>query len=315
MSDKQPILLIAFNRPNETRQVLEAIERYCPERIYVSLDGPRTNNATDAKNCQAVLEVLDSSPMRDSMIIRRSEENLGCKSGVVAGISWFFSHEVCGIIIEDDIIPHESFFSFQNKMLKAYEFEPSVKAVLGFNLYGQNQASNDHFLYEGFYPWGWGTWRDRWQEYDVSVDDLTSLKAAARSETTKKRYMLNSLLLNLNLIRRGHLDTWDYQFLYLLARTGGKCVAPYANLTRNIGINGAHSVGNLLDFKFGEMSAPEISMTTKSTIDYSMNERFYNEHFENRFVVNFKRFILTIGLYRIIKKSVQRLRNIGRRLS
>ena len=36
-----PVLLIAYNRPDTARQVLERIREACPSRFYFAVDGPK----------------------------------------------------------------------------------------------------------------------------------------------------------------------------------------------------------------------------------------------------------------------------------
>lgn len=298
---KKPVLLIAFNRPDETKQVLDEISKYDPSKIYVSLDGPRPDKPNDVKLTEAVIQVLNESVLRSKIQIQRSSENLGCKKGVVAAIDWFFDNEECGIILEDDIIPNKFFFQFQNDMLNLYSDDTNVKAVLGFNYYGQNVQSNDHYLYDGFYPWGWGTWRRVWNEYDIEFHEQKLLRKLIRSTRSKKKYLLQTLSLHLQLIEQKKLDTWDYQFHWLLNKTGGSCVAPYANLTRNIGVNGAHSDGNRLNFKYGKFSPTPIKAKKLSNQDPEMNELLYSEHYHARHLTFIKTALLKLHIYSFIR--------------
>ena len=42
-----PILLIIFNRPDTTRQVIRALERVQPTKLFVASDRPRADKADD----------------------------------------------------------------------------------------------------------------------------------------------------------------------------------------------------------------------------------------------------------------------------
>lgn len=37
----EPLLLIAFNRPNDFSRLIERLRETKPQRIYVAIDGPR----------------------------------------------------------------------------------------------------------------------------------------------------------------------------------------------------------------------------------------------------------------------------------
>ena len=48
------VLLIAFNRPAQTRQVFAAIRSARPARLYLACDGPRAGKAGEAEKVQQV---------------------------------------------------------------------------------------------------------------------------------------------------------------------------------------------------------------------------------------------------------------------
>lgn len=304
MSEKPldcPILLIGFNRPSETSKILEVIKEANPTRLYVALDGARSHNEVDAVNCPAVRKLIETFDFDGQIKIKQQASNLGCGAAVVAAVDWFFENEESGIILEDDIVPHEAFFKFVPEMLEMYKSKKDIKAVLGFNLNGQGEKSDDFFFYEGFYPWGWGCWRDRWQNYSKDDFDIAWLKSQ-RSKKPEYRFFLNSLILNLSLVKKGLLDTWDYQFMYMICRENGKTVAPYANMTKNIGANGAHSVNNNLQFDYGILS-PNVTFGAKEVdIDQRLNRLFLKEHFDNRRTVLLKRNLLRFGFYPVLKR-------------
>ena len=49
MSVTEPLLLIAFNRPDHFEQLIERLRESEPQRIYVAVDGPRPIALTIAK--------------------------------------------------------------------------------------------------------------------------------------------------------------------------------------------------------------------------------------------------------------------------
>ncbi len=298
------VLLIAFNRPETTRKVLECIRLARPSRLYIAADGPRINNNIDLLACKLVRALKDEIDWECNVKTLYSTNNMGCKNGVVAAIDWFFEHEDEGIILEDDILPSEDFFSFCEMMLHKYRLSSNIKAVLGFNYFGQQVKSDAYFFYEGFYPWGWATWKRSWLEYSAKNFDIKSLKTLKVKRPTH-RYLYGSLELNLCLIRAEILDTWDYQFMYMLIKTGGLVIAPYANLSKNIGINGAHSVNHVLNFEYGTLVVNNISHPQAITVDENMNELFLLEHKLNKRTIFIKKILLSLYLYKSIKKLIK----------
>ena len=137
-------------------------------------------------------------------------------------------------------------------------------------------------------------------EYSVSNFDTRSL-AKKRIERSTHRHLYNSLELNLDLIEEGILDTWDYQFMYMLVMTGGLTIAPYSNLTKNIGSNGAHSVNNALYFEYGLLDANKITHPLGIEVDKKMNELFLLEYESNRHTILLKKWLLKMSLYKMLK--------------
>ena len=88
---KTPILLITFNRPDETKQVLNVILGQNPEEIYVFQDGPRKDNKNDAEACAAVRDIIEKAFDNVGDGIKKhflfSERNYGCGMGPVTAIS------------------------------------------------------------------------------------------------------------------------------------------------------------------------------------------------------------------------------------
>ena len=59
MSFDVPVLLLTWRRPDTTRQVLAALRRVAPSKIYVASDGPR--NQAEAKAVQATRNLISEN--------------------------------------------------------------------------------------------------------------------------------------------------------------------------------------------------------------------------------------------------------------
>ena len=102
---KTPILLVIFNRPDLTQAVLKQIKRYEPTKLYIAADGPREGVPGEKELCQQTRNLVTSGVDWDCEIKTLfREQNLGCGVNVAQSISWFFSHEDMGVILEDDIL-------------------------------------------------------------------------------------------------------------------------------------------------------------------------------------------------------------------
>ena len=107
-----PILFIIFNRPNTTQRVFDEIKKIKPSKLYVVADGPRLERNKEREMCEETRDIIRQIDWECEVFKNYSETNLGCKKRVSSGIDWFFEHEEQGIILEDDCLPHQTFFRF-----------------------------------------------------------------------------------------------------------------------------------------------------------------------------------------------------------
>jgi len=90
-SCRAPILLLAFNRPHETAQVLTAIRKVKPSRVYLSVDGPRPNVPGEIDLCKSVQSLVSMIDWVCEVKMLFSDNNLGCKKAVNKALDWFFA--------------------------------------------------------------------------------------------------------------------------------------------------------------------------------------------------------------------------------
>lgn len=280
-----PVLLILFNRPNHTRQVLQRLRQVRPESLYVAVDGPRVGHPTDAENVAACKVLVNEIDWPCTVIPLYRQTNLGCKIAVSSAIDWFFQHVEQGIILEDDCLPDETFFDFCRILLKKYADETTVMHIGGTNLYGGlTWGSNSYFFSKVAHVWGWATWRRAWTLYDVAMSDYPAFKDAGGIEQTvtyppSRSYWRASF----DGTYAGGVDTWDYQWVFTIWKHMGLSIIPNQNLITNIGFDEAatHTVGdsefanlptNPMDIN--NLSYPNALALDEEALNYAF-ERFY----------------------------------------
>jgi len=203
-----PILLIVFNRPDTTRQVVEALRQVQPRQLYVAADGPREGVDGEEGLCAASRSVATTVDWECDVQTLFRGENLGCGLGPSSGISWFFDNVEAGIILEDDCVPDSTFFRFCRELLEYYSAVPKIMQISGANFLG-GAKRGDASYYFSRYPHsvgGWATWRRAWKYFDY--------------EAIPEEY-------------RRHI--WDWQWWLAFEKNGGLAVVPNVNLVTNIG--------------------------------------------------------------------------------
>lgn len=234
------VLLIAFNRPENTQKVLNEILKSNPRIVYVSIDGPRNNNLNDKVNCQEVRDIVEKT-LCNSLTkykILFQEENLGCKMGVYSAISWFFKNETEGIILEDDTLPNSSFFKFCEQMLVMYRNNTSIGMVCGSNLIKETYSNKSSYFFSKQTPiWGWATWKRVWEKYDINMnhwDQSISKFKSVPSIFNYREKLWNSIFLK---VLSNQIDTWDYQWTFSFWKNNLLSIVPKINLVKNIGFD------------------------------------------------------------------------------
>ena len=234
-----PILLLIFNRPDKTRQVFEEIRRCRPTQLFVAGDGPRPSKPADAGLCQETRNIATAADWPCAVHTLFRKENLGCKYGPAGAIDWFFKNVEEGIILEDDDLPDQSFFTFCAEMLEKYRNNPQVMHIGGVNL---QQNNTDFKCAESYYfsrmanIWGWASWRRAWKFYDVEV---------RRWSEAKEKKLLYDIFDNglaaytlgkkFQLYHEGKLPAYDGPWTFACLVNKGLCIYPKYNLISNIG--------------------------------------------------------------------------------
>jgi hypothetical protein len=240
---RSPILFLVFNRPDVTKVVFEQIRRSKPSKLYIAADGPRASKDGELEQCEKVRRIVSGVDWECEVKTKFSHKNLGCKKAVSSAIDWFFSNEEEGIILEDDCLPHSDFFKFCDELLDRYRQDQRVGAICGTNLYNLNCVSeNDsdtdsYYFSKGASVWGWATWKRVWDDYDPKISSWDILRDSPAFRSTFRHRKWKLLVKTFNSVFDNRIDTWDYQFGFMLLKSNRLCATSNINLIENIGFN------------------------------------------------------------------------------
>jgi len=234
---KAPVAFFIFNRPQLTAKVFEGIRQAKPNKLFIIADGPRYARPDDRDKCAATRAVVKQIDWDCEVFRNYSEVNLGCGRRVSTGISWVFEQVEEAIILEDDCLPHPTFFPFCEQLLEKYRNEPKIMSISGTNWLGQwkPEQQSYHFSFCGGI-WGWATWKRAWQGYDYEIKLWSNRKI--RQEI--KDFIEDEQIFKwydqvFSQAYRGEIDTWDYQWMFQCLFHSGLEVVPSVNLISNIG--------------------------------------------------------------------------------
>ena len=298
---KSPVAMIFFNRPDTTKEVLDAIRVAKPGKMYLISDAPREGRADDEEKVAACRKLVEEGIDWPCEICKNyAEHNMGCRDRVASGISWVLSQEECTIILEDDVVPSPDFFPYIDTMLEAYKDDPKVMMVSGTNLI-KNYRIDAPYTFSCFSSiWGWATWARAWNLYDVDVKDWPEVKASGKLMGIHGRFSYMFLKKDIDSVYTKAKDTWDIQWDYCRHMHRGLGIVPRENMIRNIGFDredATHTTGGSTeDFSYGKVEFPiPIQKHVRRNLDY--DRAFINKYFGVRKIINFLRKKVHMGQF------------------
>lgn len=249
MMDKihAPILIIAFNRPEVTKETFSYIEAAKPSTLYIAVDGSRKNVEGEKEKVEEVKDILGTISWDCDVKYKFNSNNLGAEVSVSSAISWVLEKEEFAIILEDDIVAPMSFLSFAQEMLVKYKDHEEIATVTGSNFTPIPFPNNEDYCFAKYgHSWGWATWKRAWKGFDLNLKvDTAHLEIDfLRTITTSDREALYYQNQFKQLAEKGPGNsTWDYTANYHFRVQNKLSIIPRVNLTSNIGIYGLHAKG------------------------------------------------------------------------
>ncbi|MDB5280353.1 MAG: nucleotide-diphospho-sugar transferase [Ferruginibacter sp.] len=301
-----PILLLVFNRPQETSIVFEAIRKIKPAHLYIAADGPRKEKGGEKELCDAVQEIVHNIDWKCSVKTLIRDTNLGCRKAVSEAIAWFFTEVEQGIILEDDCLPDESFFYYCEELLEKYKDDERIISIGGTNL-GYTFKEEQSFGFSKFMNmWGWATWRRASILVDYKLETW-------KNTFLKKLFLQRKLQDNLfdvdynwikywnnyfTLTAAGKIDTWDYQWIFTQLYYNKLSVFPAKNLVKNIGFSGSATHTFHPGHPVSELQLSPISFPLKIPPAISVDMEYEND-FIKKIWFSYRR----DSLYRILRSD------------
>jgi hypothetical protein len=233
-----PVVMLVFNRPELTRAVLDQIRAARPPVLLIVADGPRPGHPTDAKKCAEVRSLIESGADWGAQLLTNyAESNLGLRARIASGLTWAFEQVDRAIILEDDCVPHPSFFPFCGELLEHYQQDTRVGVVAGDNFQPQPFACEASYYYSRYpHCWGWATWRRAWKYFDEPMAQWPALKATRWLESVFPDPLHAGYWEDIfDRVHQRKINSWAYVWTFCCWSQHLLTVLPTINLVKNIG--------------------------------------------------------------------------------
>jgi hypothetical protein len=231
-----------------------------PRQLFVAADGPRPEIDGEYDKCDKVRSIVDSINWECEIKTLFRESNLGCRKAVSNAISWFFQSVEEGIILEDDCLPSPSFFfTFCAEMLQRYRHDEKIMMISGNNFQNGIRRGNASYYFSQIpNVWGWATWKNAWNKYDESMDNMQNFKSLT---VLKNIYTDQNIIMSWQyafaLTIYEEVNSWGYRWAYNLFKEKKLSIVPNVNMVRNIGLNSGTHTSSAKD-RIGNMELGEI---------------------------------------------------------
>lgn len=231
-----PVSLHVFNRPETTSHLFDIIKKIRPKQLFITADGPRENKPDDIVNCHLTRSIVTNINWECKLHTNFSKINKGSYKSTSEGITWVFNHVEKALFLEDDCIPHISFFKFCENLLEYYENDSRIALISGTDFTNLN-TTHSYYFSRYTHLWGWAAWKRTWDKVDFSMSDWPSfrdnecLKALFKSrheEIYWKRIMQDMYEKKIG-------PHWDYLLLLSMFMNNTLAIRPTQNLISNTG--------------------------------------------------------------------------------
>jgi hypothetical protein len=276
-----PVVLIAFNRPQETKEVFRKIRAAKVPKLYIVVDAPRENNESDRILNEEVLAVFNDIDWDCDVKKNIASKNMGVGPRPYTGIDWVFENEEMAIILEDDCVPSLGFFDFCTELLHRYKDDPRIMHISGSRYNTEfEMGNNDSYFFSRYqFNWGWATWRRSWKKYDFEMGNYDAVLKKNYLNLRFSQYEARYWRRHFDRVKVNKAYMWDFQWQYAIFMNAGLCIFPKENLITNIDPFGT-TVPNFVDtFYFNEVddhfkieAHPEVVCTNDQFDIYYFNK-------------------------------------------
>lgn len=241
MLNLSPIVLFCYNRPDtlfNTVASLKKNELAAESELYIFKDGLKNNaSETEITNDKKIIEYLNKLNGFKKIEISLNDENLGLTKNILKGLDKIFQSFDSAIILEDDLEFSEDFLEFMNEGLKFYEKDLNVGSISGYSFGYENLNLKDQLVATNRHSsWGWGTWKDRWENIDWEITDFENIR---NNKNIQKAFNKggNDYYNMLKKSHEGRVQSWAIKWNYHNYKLNRFSIVPKYSKVNNTGTN------------------------------------------------------------------------------
>lgn len=246
MNNLAPIIVFCYNRPEHLEQTLDALSRNelaDLSTLYIYCDGPKKGASNEMR--QKIAEVRHVARKRQwckEVHIVEAEKNKGLANSIIGGVTEVINRHGKVFVLEDDLVSSPYMLKFVNKALDFYEDYAGVFSISVNRPPLSKMQIPDDYPYDVFaclrsYSTGWGTWKDRWNKVDWSMDEFDRCKQNPDMLRALCR-LGDDFSPMMQMQEDGKIDSWAVRFGFAHFKHHAVAILPRRSYVTNIGFDG-----------------------------------------------------------------------------
>ncbi len=233
-----PICLFVYKRLDTLKETVKSLQENELARLSdLHIFSDAAGKTSDDEAVSQVRNFCKTITGFKSVNIVCSEKNSGLAVSVIKGVSDIINKHDKVIVLEDDLVLSGNFLFFMNEALHFYKDNEHMFSVGGYTSPMKNGKNADVYFTKRASPWGWGTWKDKWNTLDWNVTDYDSF---IRNKAKQRQFnkMGSDLTILLKRQQAGKRDSWAVRWTYEQFKRDQYTVFPVISKVTNEGFGG-----------------------------------------------------------------------------
>ena len=274
-----PIVLFVYDRPNHTMRTLEALRNnFNADRSNLYIYSDAAKDELSLKKVEEVRAYIKNFKGFKKIEINERPKNFGLAASITSGVTEILDEFGKIIVLEDDLVTSPYFLNFMNKALDYHIDHKNVWHISGWNYPIHDAIQQDYFFTHVMNCWGWGTWKDRWQNFNIDKkqDIYTWDKAKIREfDLDNSGIFWSQIIANKN----NKINTWAVFWYATIFANKALCLNPSQSFVKNIGFDGSGvncgEESNQVDIELSQKDIEFSNNIFKNEIAINEIKKFY----------------------------------------
>ncbi len=240
-----PLLLLAYNRPDKVKRLIDRLRPQGHPTIMVAVDGPKPGNDADAAKVQAVRDAVAGIDWTDDVETLFRPVNLGLRLAVAGAVTWAVEKHGEVIVLEEDVLPGDLFVPYATHMLERFRDDERIAHISGYNIVPPSELSGGAGSRLTRYPESiaWATWARSWKNFDDSLAWGSSVAVGELAHVTGGRVSALRWKQSFRDAATNRIGTWAYRWIASMWSHDSLVLSPNHNLVTYAGYDeGTNSV-------------------------------------------------------------------------